>query len=96
MPFIDIFNRISDDSLSYNEVYNYIDDPSAGFDLFGGGITFIGGLIGGAISGGFSMAALIFGKRTKNVLFKLLIALITTVIVVLICGLIGIAILGSL
>lgn len=35
-------------SALFQAVYNYIADPSAGFDLFGGGITFIGGLIGGA------------------------------------------------
>ena len=54
----------------------------------------VGGLIGGAISGGFSMAALIYGKGTKNILVKLLIALVTTVIVFVICGLIGFAIIG--
>lgn len=54
----------------------------------------VGGLIGGAISGGFSMAALIYGKGAKNILVKLLIALITTVIVFVICGLIGFAIIG--
>ncbi len=32
----------------WQAIYNYIQDPSDGFDLFGGGITVIGGVIGGA------------------------------------------------
>ena len=32
----------------FQSLYDYIDNPSAGFKLFSGGITFIGGLIGGA------------------------------------------------
>ena len=46
----------------FQATYNYIENPSEGFDL-GGGITFIGGLIGGIISflGGYA----IFRKRYK-------------------------------
>ena len=56
----------------------------------------VGGMIGGAIGGGFSMAALIFGKGTDKILVKFLISLVTTIIVFVICALIGIALLGSL
>ena len=46
----------------FQATYNYIENPAEGFDL-GGGITFIGGLIGGIISflGGYA----IFRKRYK-------------------------------
>jgi phosphatidylglycerol:prolipoprotein diacylglycerol transferase len=46
----------------FQATYNYIENPEAGFDL-GGGITFIGGLIGGIVSflGGYA----IFRKRYK-------------------------------
>ena len=33
----------------FQAVYTYLEDPSKGFDLFGAGLTFIGGLIGGAV-----------------------------------------------
>lgn len=45
----------------FQAVYNYIDNPSGGFHLFSGGITFIGGLIGGA--GSF---ILIYNLRKKH------------------------------
>lgn len=47
----------------FQATYNYIENPSAGFDL-GGGITFIGGLIGGIIS--FVAGYFIFRKRFKT------------------------------
>lgn len=34
----------------FQAIYAYIDNPQAGFDLFGSGMTFIGGLIGGVLS----------------------------------------------
>ena len=46
----------------FQATYNYIDNPAAGFDLKGG-ITFIGGLIGGIIS--FLAGYAIFRKRYK-------------------------------
>ena len=46
----------------FQATYNYIDNPAAGFDLKGG-ITFIGGLIGGIIS--FLTGYAIFRKRYK-------------------------------
>ena len=47
----------------FQATYNYIENPKAGFDL-GGGITFIGGLIGGIIS--FLVGYAIFRKRYKT------------------------------
>ncbi len=47
----------------FQATYNYIDNPSAGFN-FDGGITFIGGLIGGA--GTFLVFYFIFRKRFKT------------------------------
>ncbi len=44
----------------FQGVYNYIEDPTKGFSLTGG-ITFIGGLIGGVIV--FLLAFFIFGKK---------------------------------
>lgn len=46
----------------FQATYNYIEDPSQGFDL-GGGITFIGGLIGGIVS--FLVGYAIFRKRYR-------------------------------
>ncbi len=46
----------------FQATYNYIEDPSQGFDL-GGGITFIGGLIGGIIT--FLVGYFIFRKKYK-------------------------------
>ena len=47
----------------FQATYNYIENPKAGFDL-SGGITFIGGLIGGIIS--FLVGYAIFRKRYKT------------------------------
>ena len=44
----------------FQATYNYIENPSAGFN-FNGGITFIGGLIGGVVS--FLVGYAIFRKR---------------------------------
>ena len=46
----------------FQATYNYIENPSAGFN-FEGGITFIGGLIGGLVS--FLVGYAIFRKRYK-------------------------------
>ena len=46
----------------FQATYNYIENPSAGFN-FEGGITFIGGLIGGIVS--FLVGYAIFRKRYK-------------------------------
>ena len=46
----------------FQATYSYIENPEAGFDL-GGGITFIGGLIGGVVS--FLVGYAIFRKRFK-------------------------------
>ncbi len=48
----------------FQAVYNYIEDPEAGFKLFGGGITFIGGLIGGIVA--FLALYFIFRKKLKG------------------------------
>ena len=47
----------------FQAFYNYLEDPEAGF-RFGSGITFIGGLIGGA--GTFLIVYFIFRKRTHG------------------------------
>ncbi len=53
----------------FQAIYNYIEDPSAGFNL-DGGITFIGGLIGGA--GSFLIGYAIFRKKYKTRLIDIL------------------------
>ena len=53
----------------FQATYNYIENPSAGFN-FDGGITFIGGLIGGVAS--FLLGYLIFRKRLKGRLVDIL------------------------
>lgn len=50
----------------FQGLYNYIEDPAGGFDL-GGGITFIGGLIGGALT--FLLVYFIFRKKLKGKLY---------------------------
>ncbi len=47
----------------FQATYNYIENPEAGFDL-GGGITFIGGLIGGIIT--FLVGYFLFRKKFKT------------------------------
>ena len=47
----------------FQATYNYIENPKNGFDL-GGGITFIGGLIGGVIT--FLVVYVIFRKKYKS------------------------------
>ena len=51
----------------FQAFYNYIENPAAGFKL-GGGITFIGGLIGGAAS--FLIVYFILRKRLKGRLYE--------------------------
>ena len=53
----------------FQATYNYIENPKAGFDL-GGGITFIGGLIGGVAC--FLIIYAIFRKRYKTKLYEVL------------------------
>lgn len=49
----------------FQSVYNFIENPERGFHL-GGGITFIGGLIGGALF--FLLIYFLFRRRLKNTL----------------------------
>ena len=56
-------------AMLFQSVYNYIEDPTGGFSL-NGGSTFLGGLIGGAIT--FFAAYLIFRKRYKNRLYDMI------------------------
>ena len=53
----------------FQATYNYIDNPEQGFDL-GGGITFIGGLIGGVAT--FLIIYFIFRKKLSGNLMQLL------------------------
>ena len=53
----------------FQATYNYIENPEAGFDL-GGGITFIGGLIGGVVT--FLTLYAIFRKKFKGKLLDIL------------------------
>ena len=54
-------------SALFQSLYNYIENPEQGFRL-GGGITFIGGLIGGAAT--FLLAYLIFRKKLNGKLYE--------------------------
>ncbi len=49
----------------FQAVYNYIDNPAGGFKLFDGGLTFIGGLIGGIafFVGGYWLYRLYYYKK---------------------------------
>ena len=51
----------------FQATYNYLEDPAGGFN-FDGGITFIGGLIGGAAS--FLIVYLIFRKKLTGRLYE--------------------------
>ena len=53
----------------FQATYNYIDNPEAGFDL-GGGITFIGGLIGGVAT--FLILYAIFRKKFEGKILDIL------------------------
>ncbi len=63
----------------FQAVYNYMENPQNGFDLFGGGITFIGGLIGGAAT--FLIIYFIVKKNYDNS-FKNVISIIPCSILV--------------
>ncbi len=72
------------------------------FDIIWGNIPstvsifpIVGGAIGGVITALLGMTSLIFMKKTKNVLFKLLIGLGFAIIAILICYLIALAILSA-
>ena len=54
----------------------------------------VGGAIGGAISGLISGMGLVFMKASKNILFKLLIAVCTFIVAVFICYLVALLILS--
>ena len=53
----------------FQAIYNYIDNPEAGF-RFGSGLTFIGGLIGGVSF--FLVIYFIFRKKFKDTLLKIM------------------------
>lgn len=57
-------------AMLFQSVYNYIGDPSAGFRL--GGMTFIGGLIGGVVSflGVYNLFVYVVRPRIGKALFK--------------------------
>lgn len=59
-------------------------------------IPVVGGAIGGAISGVISVLALVFSKRTKNILYKVLIGLAGLVVTFAVCAAIGFMIVGAL
>ena len=48
----------------FQAIYSYIDDPSQGFDLFGNGLTFLGGFVGGAVT--FVGLCVIFHKKYQS------------------------------
>lgn len=50
-------------AMLFQAIYDYIDDPSAGFSLKTAGLTFIGGLIGGCAS--YALIYFIFKKKLK-------------------------------
>ena len=56
-------------SAVFQGIYNYIENPEAGFSLTGG-ITFLGGLIGGIVS--FLVGYLIFGRKYETKLIDIL------------------------
>ena len=56
----------------------------------------VGGAIGGAISGAMSVMALIVSKAKKNIFFKFMVALISLVLTIYLCGLIGGAMIAAL
>ena len=59
-------------------------------------IPVVGGAIGGAISGVISVLALVFSKRTKNILYKVLIGLAGLVVTFAVGAAIGFMIVGAL
>lgn len=57
-------------SALFQAIYNYIDNPKEGFNLFGSGITFIGGLIGGVAC--FIIIYFLFRKKLKGRILDIL------------------------
>lgn len=55
-------------SAIFQSLYNYIENPEAGFQL--GGVTFLGGLIGGVAT--FLIGYFIFGRKYKSSLVNML------------------------
>lgn len=57
----------------YQAVYDYIENPSQGFDFYNAGITAMGGFIGGAaafIAAYFGLGALVFKGKEKGLHIK--------------------------
>ncbi len=54
----------------FQATYDYIDDPEGGFNLFGSGITFIGGLIGGVVC--FLALYAVFRKKFQSKVLDIL------------------------
>ena len=54
----------------FQAIYDYIENPAAGFSLSNGNTTFLGGLIGGATT--FFAAYFIFRRRYKNRLYDIM------------------------
>ena len=59
-------------------------------------LPIVGGAIGGAIAGGASVIGMIFMKRNKNFLMKILVSIVTLAITMLICFLVAVLILSAL
>ena len=59
-------------------------------------VPIIGGAIGGFISALFSIIAIVFSKRTKNVLFKVLIGLASLVATFIVCALVASMLLSAI
>ncbi len=48
----------------FQAIYSYIDNPEEGFNLFGSGLTFLGGLVGGAVI--FLLLCFVFRKKYQS------------------------------
>ena len=59
-------------------------------------VPVVGGAIGGAISGLFSVIAISFSKRTKNVFLKVLIGLASLAITFIVCALVASMLLSAI
>ena len=59
-------------------------------------LPIVGGAIGGAIAGGASVIGMIFMKRNKNFLMKILVSIVALAITMLICFLVAVLILSAL
>lgn len=59
-------------------------------------VPVVGGAVGGFISGLFSVLALSFSKRTKNVFLKVLIGLASLAVTFIVCALVASMLLGAI